>query len=203
MADDDRHPIPALPRPLRWSGRPESWSVEGPDALSIRAGGHTDWFVDPGTGTTVISAPALLMPAPGSWMLRARVSAEHRATFDAAVLVVRASDRAWAKLCLERSPQGEVMVVSVVTRGSSDDCNGVVVGEDPVHLRVSRLGRAYAFHHSRDGARWDLVRYFALDEEGEPEVGFLAQSPTGEGCTARFEGIAFVSGAPGDIRSGE
>jgi hypothetical protein len=64
------------------------------------------------------------------------------------------------------------------------------------------MGRAYAFHHSADGRRWDLVRYFSLaDEDGE--VGFLAQSPTGEGCLARFEDIVFEPRMLTDLRSGE
>ena len=86
----------------------------------------------------------------------------------------------WAKLCLELSPQGEVMVVSVVTRGASDDCNSVIV-DGPVWLRVAHLERAFAFHYSLDGATWHMVRYFSLGEPEPVEVGFLAQSPTGSG----------------------
>ena len=136
-------------------------------------------------------------------MLRARASAAHGATFDAAVLVVHADERTWAKLCLELSPQGRIMVVSVVTRGESDDCNSVVV-DGPVWLRVSRLTRAFAFHYSPDGTEWHMVRYFSLglDEQAPVEVGFLAQSPTGAGCTATFTDIAFVPELLADIRSG-
>ena len=95
------------------------------------------------------------------------------------------------------------MVVSVVTRGFSDDCNSVVV-EGPVWLRASRLGRAFAFHYSVDGEVWHMVRYFGLDlEDTDPvEVGFLAQSPSGEGCAAAFEEISFVPEQLADVRSG-
>ena len=149
------------------------------------------------------NAPAFVMPAAGPWVLHARASAEHGATFDAAVLVVQADESTWAKLCLELSPQGQVMVVSVVTRGESDDCNSVVA-EGPVWLRVSRLRRAFAFHYSLDGAEWHMVRYFSLglDEQAPVEVGFLAQSPTGPGCTATFSGISFEQQELADIRSG-
>ena len=113
-------------------------------------------------------------------MLSALVSAEHRATFDAGVLVVRASRERWAKLCLERSPHGTAMVVSVVTRGTSDDCNSATLDRAQVHLRVtSRLERAYAFHSSMDGASWQMVRYFSLGDEADPEVGFLGASDRG------------------------
>ena len=130
------------------------------------------------------------------------VSAEHRSTFDAAVLAVHVSERTWAKLCLERSPDGQVMVVSVVTNGRSDDCNSIPVTTGQAWLRISRLERAYAFHVSDDGRRWSLVRYFGLDEEGPVRAGFLGQSPTGEGCTATFRDIAFVPELLSDVRSG-
>jgi uncharacterized protein len=50
-----------------------------------------------------------------------------------------------------------------------------------------------------------LLRYFSLGEREagrEAKIGFLAQSPTGEGCTAVFEHIAFHPGAPVDLRDG-
>ncbi len=122
--------------------------------------------------------------------------------YDAAVLVVWVSDDVWAKLCLELSPQGQVTVVSVVTRGTSDDCNSVALGRPEVHLRISRLERAYAFHYSQDGVSWKLVRFFALGEKQRAEVGFLAQSPTGDGCTAEFRDIDFAPQKLGDVRSG-
>src|SRR5437764_9627418 len=98
-------------------------------------------------------------------------------------------DRTWAKLCFEYSPQGEPMVVSVVTRGVSDDCNSVVVKGDAVWLRIARIGKAYAFHASMDGSSWSFVRHFALGSDEDPEVGLEAQSPVGEGCTVRFPEI--------------
>jgi regulation of enolase protein 1 (concanavalin A-like superfamily) len=94
----------------------------------------------------------------------------------------------------------------VVTRELSDDCNSFAVDGGQVWLRVSRLGPAFAFHASTDGRGWRLVRYFALEPAGEAqvaEVGFLAQSPTGPGCTASFDQIAFVPERLADLRGGE
>ena len=194
--------LPALPRPLHWLVQAQGFAIDGDDGLSIRAGGHSDWFIDPNTDETHRNAPALVMPAPGPWQLSALVSAEHRTTFDAGVLFVHVDDVTWAKLCLELSPGGEVMVVSVVTRGTSDDCNSVTVAGHSSHLRISHLKRAFAFHHSGDGQRWDLVRYFSLGEQGTVEVGFISQSPTGDGCRAAFRDIAFRQELLEDPRSG-
>jgi uncharacterized protein len=116
--------------------------------------------------------------------------------------MLHAGERTWAKLAMERSPQGDAMIVSVVTRGVSDDANGAVVAGDSVWLRVARIGGACALHASADGQRWDLVRHFALDAPGPLAAGFLAQSPTGEGCTATFDEISFAARTLADLRDG-
>jgi regulation of enolase protein 1 (concanavalin A-like superfamily) len=193
--------IPVLPAPLRAINEAEAWAV-GPDSLTLRAGAKSDWFIDPAGEVVVENAPALVMPATGEWMLQASVSAAHEAAFDAAVLVVCAGEDTWAKLCLELSPQGQVLVVSVVTRGESDDCNSIAVESESMWFRISCLGSAFAFHFSSDGKRWDMVRYFGLGERDSTEVGFLAQSPTGDGCTATFRDIAFIPARLADVRSG-
>jgi regulation of enolase protein 1 (concanavalin A-like superfamily) len=71
-----------------------------------------------------------------------------------------------------------------------------------VHLRLSRAGRAFAFHYSTDKTFWHFTRYFNLGVEGAA-VGFSSQSPTGEGCNATFEDIHFEARVPADLRSGE
>jgi uncharacterized protein len=202
-ADPDPIVVPGLPLPLRRFGEPAACTLGDRGELTLSAGPKTDWFTDPsGDGTPVLSAPALLAEPQGDFMLRAFVHAEHAATYDAGVLVLYANERAWAKLCLEYSPQRTAMVVSVVTRGVSDDCNSWTVEGDGVWLRVSRIGTAFAFHASADGDAWQLVRHFALDTTDPVSVGFEAQSPTGGGCSATFSRIALEQARLADLRSG-
>jgi uncharacterized protein len=184
--------------PLAWEVEPVEWSAE--DALAVEAGAETDLFVDPGGGSEVLNAPRLLGEVEGDYTLSARVTVAFRSDFDAGVLVLWSSERSWAKLCFELSPQREPMVVSVVNRGVSDDCNSFVVDGDEVRLRIARLGPAFAFHAST-GETWRLVRHFALEEDA-PRVGFLAQSPRGRGCSVRFDEIALVPSRLPDLRSG-
>lgn len=174
--------------------------VDGP--LTLSAGARTDWFVDPGTGEAKLDAEARLEPVEGDFLLSARVEVDFAATFDAGVLVVWRDERTWAKLCFEYSADGEPMVVSVVTRGVSDDANSAFVHGNVVWLRIARIGAAFAFHYSTDGERWRLVRHFALGGDGELQVGFLAQSPTGEGCTATFSNIRLRPGTLAELRDG-
>lgn len=195
--------LPGLPLPLRWQLAPERWHAGDDGSLSISAGAGTDLFVDPQGGAPALNAPRLLGSGPaGDFQLSARVTVDFAATFDAGVLLLYADERAWAKLCFERSPQGEALVVSVVTRGVSDDANAFAVVGRQVWLRASRRGPAYAFHASTDGESWRFVRHCALEGAGDAGVGFLAQSPTGAGCTAVFDRIAYRPERLADLRSG-
>ncbi|GAA4514079.1 MULTISPECIES: DUF1349 domain-containing protein [Nonomuraea] len=193
--------LPAFPAPLRWLNEPEGWRADGDDTLVITAAAGTDLFSDPGEPNRYANAPALVGRLDGDFTLSARVRLDLRSTFDAGVLLLYADGDRWAKLCLELSPQGTPTVVSVVTRGVSDDCNSVPMTGEDIRLRVSRVGAAFAFHVAEGAGAWSLIRYFALD--GDPEAGFLAQSPTGQGATVRFEDIRYASKRLTDLRNGE
>jgi uncharacterized protein len=194
--------IAGVPMPFHWHGQAAEAQVTDDGLVAVAAGPRTDWFADPGTGALTLSAPALLASAEGDFLLAARVEVDFTATFDAGALVLWRGERAWAKLCFEYSPQGEPLVVSVVTRGESDDCNSAVIDGNAVWLRIARIGAAVAFHWSADGTRWHFVRHFRLDGDGSAGVGFEAQSPTGEGCRARFSRIRFETATLADLRDG-
>ncbi len=194
--------ISNLPDSLHWLNQPQSWELSAEGQLTITAPAKTDWFIDPQGAVNVSNAPVLLFPISSPCMLSAQVTVNHIATYDAGVLMVYESPLAWAKLCLELSPQGLPTVVSVVTKGVSDDCNSFTA-KSPAYLRVSKLEQAFAFHVSQDGIEWHLIRYFKLEGDKNAQMGFLAQSPTGNGCTASFGEIRFESRLLTDIRSGE
>ena len=202
MSAADEVTIAGLPTPLRWLRPPRSWEAAG-SRLTIEAGGETDWFADPGDPEHLLAtAPALLARTSGDFLLSARVAVAFASVFDAGALMLRVDDRCWAKLCLEYSPQAEPTIVSVVTNGSSDDANGILASGDEAWLRIARIGSAFAFHASSDGARWQLIRYFRLGAGDEVQVGFEAQSPTGEGCVATFDEISFEARRLEDLRGG-
>lgn len=168
----------------------------------IAAAASTDAFVPPDGGAAVDRLPGLRFSCPpGHWALSVRVAPAFAAAFDAGALMLRSTTEAWAKLAFEQSPDGRKMAVSVVTKDTSDDSNGPVLASPSLYLRVCFTGKAYAFHHSQDGTRWDLLRFFALPGQAFA-VDVVAQSPTGAGCVVRFD-QAFVAGhAPADVRDG-
>lgn len=179
-----------------------NWEVMGEDAAAGRAGPATDLFTDPFGGRKVANAPALLFPVGGDFLLEAEVRVEFASTFDAGALLLWQDEDHWAKLCFEFSPQGKPMVVSVVNRDVSDDCNSVSIPGGRVHLRVARRGAGCVFHYSDNGTYWHLVRAFRLGDK-PMTAGFLVQSPKGAGSRAEFRGIRYREETLGDIRSGD
>jgi regulation of enolase protein 1 (concanavalin A-like superfamily) len=178
--------------------------VESEDQLTIQAGAVTDQFINPDGSQRNDDAPSALFPSTDrEFTLSAHVRVTFAATFDAGTLQARVSDDVWAKLCFEYSPQHQPMIVSVVTRGLSDDCNSASIEGDSVFLRITRRNATFAFHYSLDGRFWYLVRYFTLGDAPCPLIGLSAQSPTGSGCAVVFSQIRYTPTAVANLRSGE
>ena len=205
MSSTTEYLVAGLPFPLVPDGpAPQIWQV-GEGVVTAIAPAKTDLFIDPAGKHPSSDAPRLLGTPEGDFQFSARVTVNFRSTFDAGVLAVYADQRNWAKLCFEYTPQSSPSVVTVVTRGESDDANAFVLSENTIWLRISRTGSTFAFHASTDGQWWRLVRYFGLNrraKDGPVKVGFLAQSPTGEGCTITYDTIDFRPEAPADLRDG-
>ena len=196
--------LPAIPVELEWKNLPIDWKIESDDCLSILAGAKTDWFIDPGGSSVQANAPtAIFRPPDENFMVSARVMVDFVSTYDAGVLHLYESESRWAKLCFEYSPQRQPMIVSVVTRDFSDDCNSVEIKGQAVYLRLTVTPQTIAFHYSLDAAYWNLVRYFSLGKMEHLRVGFSSQSPTGQQCRARFSEIQYRAGVLKDYRSGE
>src|SRR3954447_15510291 len=148
--------IDALPTPLEWVADPADWKATD-GGLTITCGPKTDLFVFPGGGYEADNVPKLLCRVSGDFQFSARVTVEHQATYDAGALLLWADDRHWTKHAFELSVDGKARVVSVVTRGLSDDCDSFVVPGTHVWLRISRIGAMFALHASVDGTVWTFV----------------------------------------------
>jgi regulation of enolase protein 1 (concanavalin A-like superfamily) len=195
--------LKSIPGELSWKNEPVFTQVKTGNSLDITAGPESDWFHNPGGNSVMNNAPmALFAPSGENFILSAKVTVEFQYTFDAGVLFIYVNEETWAKLCFEYSPQNEAMVVSVVTRGRSDDCNSTPIGSHSVYLRVFRQANAIAFHYSTDGQSWHFVRYFTIGDLSNLKVGFAAQSPVGKGCPVHFSEIDFRYASITDLRDG-
>jgi regulation of enolase protein 1 (concanavalin A-like superfamily) len=183
--------IPGLPGTLSWQNTPGSWKFDAQNALTISAGAKTDWFVDPFDGTVANNAPILLFAPDADYVFSARVTVKFLTKWDAGALMLWGDDHHWAKLSYEFSPDRRPTLVTVVTRGLSDDCNSEELRGDSVYLRIAKSGKTYVFYSSADAHNWKILRTFSLDTELPIRVGFEAQSPAGSGAVAKFTAIHY------------
>lgn len=188
--------LSGFPSSHHWLNKPVDWSVKD-GVLTIRAGEKTDWYIAPHNGEQVATAPLLLFPAPKDFWFSAKVTVNFKSQFDAGALVLYADEQNWVKFAFE-SPNGKTgAIISVVTRGLSDDNTGTSVKGNSVYLEVSKTGQAMFLFFSTDGKQWNVTRAFSLGPEQSLQFGFSAQSPRGEGATVTFSDIRYQPKALG------
>jgi len=192
--------LAAIPYALETQNAPETLRVDEGQTLSFAAPKGTNLFNNPNEKLAVHNAPMVLFQPDGDFVLTARVSADLKAVYDVAALVVYQDAELWAKLCYENSVTKEATVVSVVTRGLSDDCNSMPVPDSFAYLAVARKGREFAFHYSSDGRNWRLIRHFNLALTGTLKVGFAVHGSMGEGTRGLFSDITFSRTPPERMR---
>lgn len=182
--------VPELPLTYHWRNDPVSWNASG-GLLTLQSAGKTDWYAAPTGGAQVASSPVLLFPAASDFWFSAKVTVDFKSQFDAGALIVYADEKTWVKFAFE-SPNGKSgAIVSVVTRGLSDDNTGTAIAGNSVYLKISKTGQAIFLYFSTDGKNWNVARAFNLGSEGALYFGFSAQSPTGTGATAVFSDIHY------------
>ncbi len=136
-------------------------------------------------------------------MLTAKLNVEFGTKWDAGVLMVYVNDSTWAKFALEMSVYKEPTIVTVVTRGISDDCNSSPVRGNSIWYRIARTGQMIGFYSSPDGRTWQMVRAFSFGAAPGLRVGFGSQSPVGQKAKAAFSDISYSPHAIKDIFKGE
>jgi len=183
--------IPGLPGPLTWQNAPRAWNIDSKNVLTISSNPKTDWFVDPFDGTVAKTAPILLFTPGPDYVLSVRVAVQFTTKWDAGALMLWGDDHHWAKLSYEFSPDQKPTLVTVVTRGLSDDCNSLSLTGDSVYLRIAKSGNTYVFYFAIDGKTWQILRTFSLDTELPIRAGFESQSPEGSGAIAKFSAITY------------
>jgi regulation of enolase protein 1 (concanavalin A-like superfamily) len=178
----------------------ENLTITG-NEIFIKAGGKTDFFVDGCNEYKKANAPFYYSFAEDDFIIRSKICPEFINIYDAGCLLIYESDDKWIKLAFENTDLGYTSVVSVVTNGTSDDCNGEKINQDNVWLQIIRKGENWALHYSTDGEKWKMVRYFRLDFDKQVKIGICAQSPTGDFCKVKFEYLQICDNIYSDIRN--
>ncbi|MCB0060531.1 MAG: DUF1349 domain-containing protein [Caldilineaceae bacterium] len=171
--------------------------------FEIHADAQTDFFIDRLNNVAKHNAPFAYTEVTGDFVFSACVEPTFAETYDAGGLFVYADDAHWIKLEFERTDLGYPSIVSVVTDGASDDCNGEMMADvTQVFLQIIRRGDHWALHHSTDDTNWKMARYFRFPLPETVRVGLEAQSPLGKGATARFSHVKLQRREVVDLRKG-
>lgn len=154
---------------------------------------------------SLCNAPYYYTEIEGDFVLKVKVSHEFKEIYDSASVMVMHDMKNWAKCCFELTDFGTHAAVSVVTiNGESDDANGCnIEGQDYLWLKICRVGRAFSFHYSLDGDKFNMTRYFLMPETKTIKVGLLAQAPTGNGGKRIYENLSIEHITVKNIRVGE
>lgn len=194
--------LAALPRPLYWENTPVHFEANG-GRLVIQAGEKTDMFRDPNVTYNTDNAPKLLFIADSNFVLTAAIHHAFTSKWDGGAIVLKADSLNWIKFCFEKDYAGQHRVVSVVTKGISDDCNSAASATNTIYYKIAKAGNVITLYFSAEGKSWYLVRHLVFDSNGPLKLGFLAQSPTGKNCRVTFSDIHYSTKKIGDPYLGE
>ena len=171
---------------MHWANPPELFEVVD-STLSVTVAQGTDYFNNPEDGSATGSAPFLYAELEGNFVIKALVEPDFSSQWNAVALMVHRDSLNWIKFAFENSDATGPGIVSVVTRGSSDDANGAVLKDLPrVWLAIARKDEVYAMHWSVDGEHYRMARLAALPGVGKVKAGIEVQSPVGELATHRI-----------------
>jgi hypothetical protein len=190
-----------LANDLQWLHEPLDWEFDN-TGLRIVPHAPSDFF-RPGDGPPNDNGALLYKHVTGNFTAVTQVTADLCDFGDAAALTVRAGESLWAKICLERSPTGEIAIVSVVTNPWSDDSNNELLTSPACYMRLTRKGDIFAMHYSLEGKTWRFVRTFTIAMPPDVMVGIHAQAPFTGGCQVLFHSLTLSPEPVADFRSGE
>lgn len=178
--------------------------IETHDTIELTAPEKSDFLFDELNFTENNNSPFYYDFQEDDFVFRAKIRPDFKAFYDAGGLFICDTKTRWIKLEFEKTDLGHPSVVSVVTDNkTSDCCNGESFeSAKEVHLQIVRKGDHFYLHYSTDGENWKMVRYFKLIMPRRIKVGFVAQSPIGNGCTVLFSHISLSKNTLLDPRKG-
>ncbi len=181
--------------------------IKDDKVLEFRCGEKRDFFCDPNGGIlSNRTAPLLLTKVDNakSFTFISKVSPQftEKDTYNAGDLFVFVNDTVWQKFAFEQDERGRRRIVTVRTRGTSDDNNHDEITDTSVYLKISSDTRTIASYYSTDKERWQLARLYKNDYPRELWVGICNQCPQGKGSVSLFEDISLEQNSVSDFRLG-
>jgi regulation of enolase protein 1 (concanavalin A-like superfamily) len=188
------------PRGFAWEHL-QSWAPLPGGGIRVAVPPDTDYFRDPAGEKIRDNGPYLWREVAGDFVARLHVRPRFAGMYDAGGMLVRQDEERWAKLCFESTNFGTTAAISVVSRGLSDDANGVDLAVPDVWFQLCRAGDTFGMQYALDGKSWRKVRRFSLALPPTVRIGLLGQSPKQAGTTVDFLWFS-VESRTADTRTG-
>ncbi len=168
--------------------------------VEITAPGKTDFFIDVCSDYKQHNAPFYNTNIENDFIFRCSIKPAFTNVYDAGCLLAYESEDRWIKFAFEKTDLGYSSVVSVITNGCSDDCNGERIEDQRIYLQIVRKGNNWCLHYSNDKINWKMVRYFKFELKNKIKIGLSCQSPLGDGCKVVFSDIEIIKNYYSNIR---
>ena len=190
-------------RGFSWMNPPGEFKFEG-QSLFIRASKGSDFFNNPENHEVTASGHFLFTERSKDFVATAQVKPNFSATWNACALMLHIDSTHWIKFGFENSDATGKSIVSVVTKGTSDDSNGAILNDrESIWLRIIKKGAIYAMHWSTDGQQYHMARLSAMPEAPAVKIGIEAQCPVGEPATHEILYFSMEEKTVADLRKGE
>lgn len=192
---------PEMVSEMNWMIEPQSFVVEN-NSLKITVTKGTDFFNSPEDSTVVGTAPYLFKEVEGDFVAKALVEPDFSAQWNAVAVILYIDSLNWIKLAFENSDATGPSIVSVVTKGNSDDANGVILnGEKRVWLALVRKGDIYSMHWSLDGENFKMARLTSMTHQNAVKIGLEFQSPVGDSASHQVHYFEIKEKTVEDLRN--
>jgi regulation of enolase protein 1 (concanavalin A-like superfamily) len=185
-----------------WMNPPKEFDLKD-GQLQVLTSGNTDFFIDPENNKSTASAHFLYKEIKGDFITTLQVKPNFKDQWNACAILMMSNETHWIKLAFENSDATGKSIVTVVTRGVSDDANGAVVNEfETVWLKMIRKGNLFAMHWSPDGKNYYMARLAAMPGSESVKIGLEAQSPIGTEVIHEFKFLSIEQKTAEDLRKG-
>ena len=186
---------------FQWLNKPKDYKIHD-GALIITTGPENDFFIDPITHESKANAPFLFREMSGDFVMTAVVQPDFSDMWNAVSLMVYMDSLHWMKHAFEKSDATGKSIVSLMTKGTSDDANGPILSElDKVWLKIVRVKSCYAMHWSGDGKTYHMARLAEMSGYDKIKIGVSAQCPAGEQALHQILHLSIEQSSVKDLRN--
>ena len=191
------------PGNFKWLNEPKSFNIEN-GSINVLAEKGTDFFNNPEDSTLTSTAPFLYQEVSGDFVATTLVRPDFSSMWNAVALMVHIDDNSWIKFAFENSDATGRSIVSVVTKGVSDDANGAILNDkDVIWLKLIRKANIYSMFWSLDGVDYKMSRLTSMPVADTIKVGLEFQSPVGKPAEHEVDYFQIKHTTVQDLRKGE